>query len=99
MGSTGIGEERRQGELEKESGSGGQQWSVQQKSQQLGKWRPYLGMWECVLSGKWLQGSGNRNQNNGGLVSRRPGNRKQERLAGLRESGKDVGWTLQGRWP
>lgn len=39
------------------------------------KWLPHLGTWDCALSGKWLQGAGNRNQNNGGLVSRRPRNR------------------------
>lgn len=68
------------------------------------KWRPHSGRWECVLSGKWLQGAGNRNQNNAGLVSRRPGNTEQERLAsgrdaGLREGGKDVEYKLEGRWP
>lgn len=62
------------------------------------KWLPHLGTWDCALSGKWLQGAGNRNQNNGGLVSRRPRNRGSSRGRGL-ASGRDAGCRVRsGSW-
>lgn len=65
------------------------------------KWLPYLGMRECVLSGKWLQEAGNRKQNNRGLVSRRPGHRESRRCRkGCWVEKERADRKLEvGRWP